>query len=437
MQSMLQSFLDAGMLNMVEEDEKLKHLQDTAQDLAAKPPKTRIDVIHYTLVALDPEASPQEPIFEKIETALKKHWQTFKVKFPDMPRQLLRAIIFEALRIRGEKDVATAAIIWWTGANYLPYANLGRERDICREFLMHMGNIAEEQATAEWTSSYEYTPPTISAFEIKLNIKPPVIDEDALTKHLAAASGPNDEAGNETGPDPNPYLPNSPGPWVKKFAPRAATGISEVINNSYATLFKEIVGAIKQAGKDLNESSIAINTAVQNAINQVAQSAEANERRSQLLWWRQTLYSPTLKQSYREMDRATATLLMGYDVYKQVTDYHPQSVEYLLREAARNVITANEAGADTGLSLFEFCRQLQTNDRAAELRQELKAAASDEPGRIPLLRFVKAALAGEPLDADKLTERVGVKSDTIVNFEDLAVWMFRDLQANHLATQKQ
>lgn len=436
MQNMLQSFLDAGMLNMVEEDEKLKHLQDTAQDLAAKPPKTRTDVINYTLVALDPEASPQEPVFGKVETALKKQWQTFRVKFPDMPRQLLRAIIFEALRIRGEKDVATAAIIWWTGANYLPYANLGRETDVCRSFLMHMGDIAEKQATAEWTSSYEYTPPAISPIEVNLNIRPPAIDKATLTKHLAAASGPNDATGSETGPDPNPQWPNSPMPWAKKFAPRAATGISEVINNSYAALFNELSAAIKQAGDDLNQSSTAINIAVQNAINQVAQGAEVSERRSQLLWWRQTLYSPTLKQSYRAMDRATAVLLIGYDVYKQVTAYHPQSVEYLLREAVRNVITVSEAGADAGLSLFEFCRLLQTSERTAELRKELKATAPDEPGRIPLLRFVKAMLAGEPLEAARLTERIGVKSDTIVNFEDLAVWMFRDLQANHLATQK-
>jgi len=170
MQNMLQSFLDAGMLNMVEEDEKLKHLQETAQDLAAKPAKIKTDIINYTLVALDPEALPQELVFEKVEAALKKHWQTFRAKFPDVPRQLLRAIIFETLRIRGEKDVATAAIIWWTGASYLPYASLGREREVCRAFLTRMGDLAEKQAVDEWTSSYDYPAPGFPPFEI--NFKP-------------------------------------------------------------------------------------------------------------------------------------------------------------------------------------------------------------------------------------------------------------------------
>src|SRR5258706_11555389 len=113
------------MLNMVDEDEKLKHLQQTAQDLAGKPSKGRNDVIKSVLVALDPEAPPTEPALEKAETALKKHWPTIKAKFPDIPRQVLRGILLETLRLRAEKDPKTAAIIWLTGSSYIPYSHLG------------------------------------------------------------------------------------------------------------------------------------------------------------------------------------------------------------------------------------------------------------------------------------------------------------------------
>jgi hypothetical protein len=436
-QNMLQSFLDAGMLNMVEEDEKFKHLQNTAQDIAAKPPKLKTDVINYTLVALDPEASPQEPVFEKVETSLKKHWQTFRAKFPDVPRQILRAIIFETLRIRGEKDIATAAIIWWTGANYLPYATLGREREVCRAFLSGMGDITEKQAVEEWTSNYEYSTPEFPPFKANFKAKGYEINEEALTSHLAAAAGPQDAQGTATGPDPNTIWPNSGQPWSHKFAPRAAKGITEVVNTSLIALFGNIEEVLKQIGVNLGEHTAAMNEVMQGAVNQVAQSAKANERRSQLLWWRQTLYSPTLKESYRKMDRAVATLSMGYDLYTQVTDYHPQSVEYLLRETVRNVTTTDDSEAPNQLTLFEFCQLLQSSDHATELRQTLKASVSGQPGRVSLLSLVKDTLAGESLDANKLIERVGIKSDIPVNLEDLAVWMFRDLQAFHLATQKQ
>jgi len=187
----------------------------------------------------------------------------------------------------------------------------------------------------------------------------------------------------------------------------------------------------------LSSHATAISEAVGNAISQIAQGAKTAERRGQLLWWRQALYSPTLKQGYRQMEPAVATLLMGYDLHKQIADYYPQSMEYLLREAVNSVRTSDVAIAPDGLTVFDFCRQLQSSERSAELRQELKASIASEPGRIPLLSVVKNALAGEPLDAEKLMGHVGVKSDTKVDLEDLAVWMLRDFQAHRLAIQKQ
>lgn len=437
MQSILQGFLDAGMLSMVEEDEKLKHLQETAQDLAAKPPKVKTDLINHTLIALDPAAAPDEPVFEKVETALKKHWQTFRAKFPDAPRQLLRAIIFESLRLRGEKDAATAAIIWWTGASYLPYTDLGREREVCSAFLLGMGDIAEKKAAEEWANSYDYTAPDLPPFEVSFEEKGYMINDKSLTKQLAAASGPQDAEGQATGPNPNPNWPNSASAWSYHFAPRAATGIKAVVDASLAALGNNMMEGFKQAGASLSSHAAAINEAVHGAIDQVAKSAKANERRNQLLWWRQTLYSPTLKQSYREVDHAIAALVMGYDVHKQVADYYPQSVEFLLREAVRNIVAAKDSDRADGMTLFEFCKQIQTNERASEIKQELKASVSDEPGRISLLRCVKNTLAGDLLDAERLADRVGLKRDTIITLEDLAVWMLRDMQAYRLATQKQ
>lgn len=437
MENMLQRFLDAGMLNMVEDDEKFKHLQQTAQDLAAKPAKNRTDVIKSTLVALDPEAPPQEATFEKVEEALKKHWQTVKAKFPDIPRQLLRGILFEALRIRGQKDAPTAAIIWLTGASYLPYSRLGREEQVCRSFLTDMGSIAEKKAIEEWTSNYEYTPPTIPTLEVDFEVEPPMVDKDALTKHLEAASGPSNAEGETTGPNPTSNWPNSGQTWSHQFAPRAATGIAEVINNSYGVLLDSIIEAFKQAGTELSGHNTLINSAIEAAINQVAQGATINERRSSLLWWRQTLYSETLTQSYRQLDLAEAALLMGYDLYKQVPDFHPQSVEFLLREAVQHIAHSQEPSASERITLVDFCQQLRESTYVPVLVKALGSADSGEVGRVPLLSVVKSSLSGESFDSTKLLDRVGIAGETEIKFEELAVWMFRDLQANHLATQKQ
>jgi hypothetical protein len=434
-ESILGAFLNVGMLDMVEDDAKLEHLKQTSQDLAAKPSKNRNDVITSTLVALDPESPPNEPIFEKAETALKKHWQTVKAKFPDIPRQLLRAVLLEALRLRGEKDETTATIIWLTGASYLPYSQLGREKQICGSLITEMGNIAEKKAIQEWTTSYQFKALNAPKFSVNSEIEPPTINRDALTKHLEAASGPTNAAGEGTGPDPTTIWPTSGQQWSQKFAPRAATGIAEVVDGSYTALLSGIVDLLREAGTDLGGRVESINSTIDSAMKEFERSANVAARRSELMWWRQTLYSHSLMLSYRQLDSVDLPLLMSYDLHNQIPDSYPQSVEFLLREAVRHVVSAEKSRDPKGFTALEFCEGLQASPHASMLTKALGSDV-DDTGRVTLLSAIKTALLGKPIDAANLSSRVGIPGSTKIRLEDLAVWIFRDLQAHHLAIQK-
>jgi chemotaxis protein CheY-P-specific phosphatase CheC len=84
-----------------------------------------------------------------------------------------------------------------------------------------------------------------------------------------------------------------------------------------------------------------------------------DERRSQLLWWRQTLFSPFSRMSYRWLDPCQAALVMAIDLHKMVTLYAPQSVEYLLCEATQALI---EPIRRDRLTLDQFCNELLEDD---------------------------------------------------------------------------
>lgn len=435
MENILQAFLDTGLLNMVDDDEKFKHLQDTARDLAEKPSKSRIDVIKATLVSLDGEIPSAEPELERVEGALKKHWKTVKAKFPDVPRQLLRGVLLETLRRRAQKDVKTAAIIWLTGSSYFQHIKMGRDKSLCEAFLLEMGSKFEEAATKEWLGSYKYSPPKIANLEGKLNVKSASINVEELTKQLAAAVGSTNVDNQNTGPDPNTYWPNQGQPWAHKFAPRAATGISQVINTSLGELVKGVTDALQESRADLSRKVAGINSAVEGAIGQIALGARIAERRGNLLWWRQTLYSPTLMLGYRNLDLSTAVVAMAHDLHKQIPSFYPHSLEFLLREAVRAVVDRQESQEINKISLTEFCKKLKTSGQATALMEAL-GSAGNETGRVPLLNLVKKAVAGETLDSSQIANHAGIQGKAELDFQELAVWMLRDMQAHALATQK-
>lgn len=430
--NILQNFLDQGMLDIGEDDAKFDALKKAATDQAKILEANKPKVISYTLVALDPNIPSDDPVLVEVEDAVKTYWQTLRNKYKSTPKQILRAVILEALRLASENNEAVATIIWLTGGSFLPYTDLGREREICTKFISEMGEVAERKAVEDWTASHEYSPTELPPLNIQLpEAKITKVSQDDLAQELAAATGPRNEQG-QAGERANRYWPNNnPEQWSHHFASRAAEGIVKVVNQSYSKLVKNINETISQFDEPLKEHASAIDTFIKNSIVQVIQSASMQERRGALLWWKQTLYSPSWQCSYRSLNSCQAALLMAYDLHKQVTIHTPQSVEYLLRESVREVIGA-EGSAE--VTLIKFCENLSSDSGKLKFNQ-LLGSEDTVLGRIPLFKFIQCTLQNQ-LNIDQLSERVGVASDTKVKLEELSTWLFRDFQAQRLAMQQ-
>ena len=56
------------------------------------------------------------------------------------------------------------------------------------------------------------------------------------------------------------------------------------------------------------------------------------QRRTNLLWWKEALFSPSARMSYRDMSASDAAALMAFDMHRQIPTFSPASVAAFLRE---------------------------------------------------------------------------------------------------------
>ena len=105
-QSLLQRFFDASLIPSETNDERLKHYQAAAADLAKRFGESPREAVSASRVAIDPNCSTTDPWFSMVQDAVKVHWKTFLVKNYDAPRQICRAILLEALSKAAEEMMA-------------------------------------------------------------------------------------------------------------------------------------------------------------------------------------------------------------------------------------------------------------------------------------------------------------------------------------------
>lgn len=129
---------------------------------------------------------------------------------------------------------------------------------------------------------------------------------------MRAASGPQYQGNNgNVATDGNPYYPhNQPQFWVGEFGERSAAVIADVIENAFSNL------SVQQA--DLSAPLAALVDAVSGHINltlaAVGAATAGLQRRTNLLWWKEALYSPASRISYRQLTPPAAAALMAYDL---------------------------------------------------------------------------------------------------------------------------
>jgi GTPase-associated system-like protein len=419
---LLREFLAAGLFDVGDDDVKLGYLRDAAKQLAKDLGKDPRLIPSYAMVSVDPEIRADEPVLEDVEARVLEEWNTMRSRFVDRPTPLLRGVIIQALDSLVTADPRASAVVWLSSSSYLEANAPVSGRDVLERFVQRAGVATETAAAAKWGLGVP-EPAQISTPLIKMDDGPArSVDRTKLRADLFEAAGPHDTQGT-AGASPNPHWPNTGQQWSHEFAPRAEQAISSAIEGALSR-----DGSTKAIEALLRGHAKAVRAALKSSITQTADITRAERRRTELLWWRETLYSSSSKTSYRSMAASTAALTMARDVVEMLPALAPRSVEFLLREALRESV----GSPLPELSMRELCEAISADEGA---RSALGDGPSNALGRVPLVAMLRQHTSGDKFDAGSAKAAIGVDPERKLPLDDLAVWVLRDLQAGALVDE--
>jgi len=156
----------------------------------------------------------------------------------------------------------------------------------------------------------------------------------------------------------------------------------------------------------------------------------SSSRRSELLWWRQSLYSPSMRRSYRDLQPAVAAIMMASDFAGLAGSCAPVSADYFLRETVAYVLGNNRAAARKEL--------LEQFDAENEAKERFLATIPNLPARAGVKTIVEQ-IRDDVLSGNSAKPKEGAAKTAKSVQEDLtslAVRVYAALQALREVAEK-
>lgn len=425
--SILQSFLDNRFIK-TDQPEHIANLNKASDEIQKLLRKNKRKIISYTLVALDPTISGDEPIVREVEAFIIKQWPTFRNsvdKTKDTPIVYIQAVILDALN-KLSKEENMAAIIWLTGCNIISHYKLAGQEQVLTHFLLEIGKKVEEVGRNNWSLLNNAKIDAIEPIKIALpQVSPGQVGEAGLKAHLMAASAQQSQGGE------NPqYASHNAAIWPNFFSERAARGLSTEINAALSTQNISITAIAKYIQESLGSYIANLNPYLEQVSSSLLQSSQSLNKRSDLIWWKEALYSRRLDTSYRALSPLTLAVTMAVDLADNVAPIHPRSVIFFLKETLRDVLGDE---ADREVAVVEILKLL--HQFTGGQKQLLDDLLNNSESRRSLGACI-ADIINEQMKDCELFERTGLEKSAKITLEELTAWLFHDLQANTLAKAK-
>lgn len=415
-------FLSAGLIDVGGDDAKLEKLRQTAVDLAAALKQTPSKTSSFALIAFDPASPEDDPVITEVCHALKERWPTYINTFSGTPMLVLRALLLDALvQAAGDEKVGIAFVT--SARNALPFIEAGNEQEIWAEAVLEIERRVDARAEAEWATPESIHVPNMkysvpSAIEISL---PEVgIDAADLVRALGAAA---------TRGQGNPHwITNDPQSWGQQFGNLAGNAIANSVNAALEELQFEpidLTGPLKVLSQT-------VATYVGDTLRLVSSATAGLQRRTNLIWWKETLYSPSARVSYRALPTSTVGALMALDLHQQVPTFSPVSVAAFLSET---VLSLASVDPEKKHSVRELVGEVVESAELSPLLAVARQLIPQPGGRGPILALLAEHEGTFAIDDTQFRARVGIPADTALTISEWAAWIFRELQAAR-ATQE-
>ncbi len=411
--SILLRFLGSGLIDVGGDDAKLGKLQATSGEIAAVLKKNPGKTPAFSLIAFDSEAPASDPVVIEAVEVLKKQWPTYVNTFAGVPIGVIRALLLDALVEAARDDDRVAVAFAACARNVLPFTETGNEQSIWADSVQEIEASVDRRAEQEWA-----TPASISIAELKLDSPPPPVeisnnpakvDREVLLQNINSAVNNGHNVMNQ--------FPT----WATRFSSLLTDALTATIDG---VAEQNKVGPINLSAP-IQQITSAVSAYAHAVLSAVSGATAGLQRRTNLIWWKQAMFSPSAQTSYRKLPKTISAALMALDLYLQIPMFSPASVSAFLEEAVR---TLQESDGDTR-SLRVLLQETSKSIPLAGLRQEAAALYLAPTGRCTI-----SALLAHPDKLASLDDRgfrnlIGVAPETALTDAQWAAWIFRDLQA--------
>ena len=289
-------FLSAGLIKVGGDDAKFGKLRETASDLVVTLKKTPSKATSFALIAFDPEAPTDYPVIKEVVEALQKRWATYVNTFSGTPVAVIRAMLLDALAQAADDDAKIGVAFVTSARNVLPFTEAGNERAIWAEVVAEIERQVDAIAEAEWATPESITVPAMTfSAPATIEISPLAtnIDRTALAKKFEAVAGPQNATNQAT--QGNPHWPNANAPWVTEFGKRMSDAVAEALGVVAKGSQIDLSGPLKSLAQ-------AVSVHVDATLKAVSGATAGLQRRTNLIWWKETLYSPSARVQLPQHD---------------------------------------------------------------------------------------------------------------------------------------
>lgn len=428
-ESILQSYLTHQHIKVTDES-STENLKKTVTDVKKLLNKKKLHVIPYTLVALDPKIKDTDPVVQHVEDIIIKKWSTFKnsvTATKDKSTTYVRAVILESLSQLAKSDVVFAALIWHTARDVVKHYQLDAEKESIAGLLQIVADKTELEGRNLWGITQGFDIEEFTSKDISLSTpKTAQIDEEKLENYLLRAAQHTGwkQYSNNIGDNPQGFNQH----WAGFFAEKTSKGMAELINGAFTQQTKSLSAISESVKKSLDNYFSQLQPFLEDLNSSFVNSISANNKRSELIWWKQALYSPRLNASYRDLESIDIAILTAFDLADQVDPIYPVSVDYLMRETLNDL--QGEA-AHERKPLADWVNDISnvTDDSKSALS---KHVVENDERKTLLAGLANASSKG----SDHFFEETGIDNKAAASLSDLAIWLFHGLQAHALATSK-
>ncbi|MBI4784108.1 MAG: hypothetical protein HY785_22740 [Oscillatoriophycideae cyanobacterium NC_groundwater_1537_Pr4_S-0.65um_50_18] len=419
----IDQYLKDGLLGDLGADEqRYEHLRETVTSLSTRIEEDPHSLIDFSLVAFQPKPSANEAGILSVYDTLKESWRLIDNVYPqDRPLALLKAIMLETVNRLCDSDGRLASIVYHANASAVPHYRYDRkESGLIKKVLTTAAIKAEEFAGTYYIPSIGIGEKLDFDVEIAApeNIE---VNRAALQDGLFAAVGPHDEQGTAPKRKPtNQYQATNAPHWNKPFSNIASESIAQSIEETLAEF--------------ATESSSVISEKLQEIVTYVNRSKKfdlASAIETKVLWWMQSLYSPTLRSSYRDLPLPATVIAMALDLFDIVDVPCLESVVFILGEAILNATSDGSAKSRKAVKLHEWLSNFKQTEVLNEIKLFKIHHSNLENCTQPLIAAVRAALGGQAVSQEML----GDLFDVAVTPRQLGMWLFRDLLAEKLVKE--